>query len=402
MKQILLSIGILTGVVGYSQVTDTVILGSGYTNQCWYSLENDEQANLVKNDWDIAFETGGFGSSININGAVGTKAWSFPGDTSQFMTLDTTGMVSWVQLHNSDTSWQHGALAQNQSGLDLGWGTYSVLTHIVTGDELFVLQLSDGSYQKLWIKSLESGIYTFRHATLDNVMDMTHTLTKSNFSGKNFGYFSLQTHQSVDKEPASADWDLIFGQYETSDIGWYLVSGVLSNYGTSVAKAYPVNDPLLYTDHSAHLFETEINSIGYNWKYFDFISGWTLSDSLVYFVETQSNDIWKLVFTDFSGSSAGQFVFNKEKISSVGFDTPKVQVLNAYPNPAQDQLNITYNSNEPVRILLMDMNGRLIKRWEGNEGLNTKTLQVSDINTGVYNMIIESDNGISSQKIMIK
>ncbi len=403
MKRILLSIGILTGLTTSAQmVIDTVTIGAGYANQCWYSLENDEQVNVPKNDWDIAFETTGFGSSIGINPAIGTKIWAYPGDTGQFATLDTAGMSSWTQLHNSDTSWAYGALSQNQSGLDLGWGTYSTITHQVVGDELFVIELSNGVYQKLWIQSLASSVYTFRHATLDNSMDMTHTLAKSNFTNKNFGYFSLQNHQEVDKEPANTDWDVMFGQYEASQVGWYLVSGVLANAGTQVAKAHPVNDSSTYVDYHLHTFDTKINGIGYDWKSFNFTVGWVLEDSLVYFVETQEGDIWKMVFTGFSGSSAGQFIFGKEKLASNSVAENQNMILNTYPNPATEQLNLTYNSHSPVTIELVDMNGRTVKVWQGYEGLQTKTVQISDLPAGMYTLMLQSDKGVNSERIVIR
>ena len=68
-------------------------------------------------------------------------------------------------------------------------------------------------YHKVWIVSLSGGVYTFRHGTLNNSLDMVHTFNIADFSGKNFGYFSLQTHSEKDKEPLSTDWDLYFGKF---------------------------------------------------------------------------------------------------------------------------------------------------------------------------------------------
>lgn len=36
-------------------VIDTVSIGANYTNQVWYSLQNDEQGSSAKNNWDLAF-----------------------------------------------------------------------------------------------------------------------------------------------------------------------------------------------------------------------------------------------------------------------------------------------------------------------------------------------------------
>lgn len=403
MKKKLLFAGCLMSVASIAQTTiDTVSLGAGYTNQSWYSLENDEQVNVSKSDWDIAFEISGFGTSgVMINHATGTEVWSYQGDTSEWSTLDTIGMSSWTQQYNSDTSWSYGALSQNQNGLDLGWGTYSVITHTVVGDELFVIKLSDGSYQKLWITGLASGTYTFRHATLDNSMDMTHSIVKANYTGKNNAYYSLTSHQAIDKEPLASDWDLMFGQYGAEDQGFYNVSGVLSNKATKVAEAYPVN-AVTYSNYNSHNFNTEINTIGYDWKTYDFTQGWIIEDSLVYFVETQYGDIWKLVFTDFSGSSAGNFIFSKEKMGVNALADDEINLLNFYPNPVSDIVNISLKTNAATQVDIVDMNGKVVMTKQLTSGLQTTTINVGHLQRGMYLLSISTSNEKQCKRIIIE
>ena len=304
-------------------VKDTVSLGAGYAHQVWYSLDNDEQGTLPKADWDIAFDASLQGYSIAINPAVGTELWLHPGDTSQFATADTSGIHGWnpvVQLRYLLGLW---GILQKPSGF-LMWvgGSYNPVNHIVTGDRFFIIKLASGQYQKLWIQKLALGTYTFRHASLDNRMDMVHTLAKSPFAGKNFGYFKLQTHSDANPEPPSANWDLLFTQYRTivpvPTPTPYLVSGVLQNYHVEAAKAYPVNDPAGYSDYGSQHFHREINTIGYDWK--NYVGMWQISDSTVYFVRTKNGAIWKMVFTGFGGAADGNFIFTKEKLIAASID----------------------------------------------------------------------------------
>jgi hypothetical protein len=393
MKKKLLSLACIlaTGLVSAQQVSDSLSVGAGYTDMAWYSLENGETGRATQADWDLAFEVTGFGSAIWINAAAGASIWECPGDTSDFATLDTTGYAGWTQHHNADTSWAWGAFNQGAAGLDLGWGTYSTVTHIVTGDQLYLVQLGNGSYQKLWIQSLNGGTYTFRHATLDNSMDMTHQLDKSNYSDKNFGYFSLQNHGSIDPEPANTNWDFLFTRYTAYLPTPYLVSGLLSNQGVTVAQANQVNDPWSYSDFSAHNFESEINTIGFDWKSYQ--GFWAIEDSLVYFVETSAGDIWKLIMTDFGGSGNGYYHFSKEKLSGVGISPEATPlVLNMYPNPTTNTLNITLNSDEALVIDVFNMTGQLVMQEAVNaNGLAVTTLNVAALPAGTYYVCIQND-----------
>src|SRR5262245_18365700 len=70
-------------------ITDTVATGPSYAQQVWYSLQNDQQGNAPKNNWDIAFDASCFGSTIMINSITGTTLWNYPKvDTSGWGSID--------------------------------------------------------------------------------------------------------------------------------------------------------------------------------------------------------------------------------------------------------------------------------------------------------------------------
>ncbi len=294
-KQILALTLCVAAFAAKAQTIDTVNLGAGYANQIWYSLPNDEQGTQPKNNWDLGFRTSGsMGSSILVNGTGNGAIWLYPKtDKTGWRTVDTTGLSTWSKLYNSETEW-NGALGRYvdaSNPYDIGWGVYNIGTHIVSGDSLYIVKTQTGQYRKLIIDKLSSGIYTFTYANLDGTDSTTSSLNKSTYSGKNFGYFSLDTKTAIDREPTTTDWDLVFGQYTTGDyapvgILGYTVTGLLVNDTLKVAQAKA--DPAIrasYVVYSTLTFSDSINGIGYNWKtYSSSTSSYVLNDSSVYFI----------------------------------------------------------------------------------------------------------------------
>ena len=389
----------------FAQTTDTVSIGTSYSEQVYYSLENGVQSSVSKSDWDIAFETGSStGISILINASTGTELFVYPGDTTDWSSLDTTGMrLNWTQRHNADTSWAYGAFSQDQSGFFVGWGTYNMITHVITGDKLFVIKLSNGIYQKIWIKSLSGGTFHFRHATLNNSMDMLHSVKKSDYSTKNFAYFSLKNHNTIDKEPASDQWDLFFGQYTAFVPTPYLVTGLLQNAGVSAAKAYPVNDPSTYVDHSAHTFSDYINVLGYDWKSFNMTNmDYDIVDSTVYFVQTVAGDIWKLVFVDFEGSSTGNFIFTKEHVHFAGLSEKASIEFRMFPNPASDVLNIVLPAHTKYLLEIIDLSGKLVFQKSIVSPGPVLSTRLPELKSGLYMVRISDSVSSGTSRLLVK
>lgn len=387
--------------------TETVSIGAGYTDQVWYNLSDGIIESAPKNDWDIAFDASAFGSSILINSIIETELYIYPGSTADFETLDISDIGSWEQAYNSVSSWDYGAFSQYQEGLDVGWGIYNTMTQVITGDSLYVVKLSSGEYQKLWVQTLSSGTYTFRHATIDNSTDMTHSIAKADYTGKNFAYFDFETMSGLDREPASADWDLLFTQHTAFIPIPYTVSGVLSNRGVTVAQADGVFDTDTYEDFTAHSFVEDINEIGYDWKSFTGM-GYAMEEERVYFVERANGQIWKLVFIDFEGSATGNYVFTKEQVGVTGLDdleasSPFMQV---YPNPTNtDQVNIVYNNSfsEVATAQIIDLSGRIISQQAlSGSGLSTEIIDLNGVSRGIYLVRLNIGNSNVTQRLSVR
>lgn len=398
------------GFADAQSVDDSVVIGSGYANQIWYSLENDEQGSALNSEWDLAFSTAGQGANILINSAIGTKLWSYSSsDTSGWANLDTTGITTWSPLYNSDTSWNEGAFRKNISSnpYDLGWGIYDPMTHFVIGDSLYVIKLSDNSYKKLWIQQLASGTYTFRYANLDGSNDNVASLVKADYSGKNFGYYSLLTNTAFDREPTSAEWDLLFTKYTGFIPNPYGVTGVLCNSDVTVAEARPVDiNSVSFDDYS---YTTAMNTIGYDWKTYS--GTWTIEDSTVYFVKGLTGNIWKIIFTGFGGSADGKFKFTKELVSGVGLNEirdNKMGELTVYPNPSNgNSFTVLYELNLPassVELSVVDAIGREVFSTKTENGIGFYQLELNGLNLkpGIHFISLSIDDHTIQQKLFVK
>lgn len=398
-------------------ITDTVQTGASYANQVWYSLSTDEQGAAPKNNWDVAFSVSGFGSTILINSVSGIVLWNYPkADATGYGSVDTNGLSTWVPRYNADTSWAMGAMgryADPANPSDLDWGVYNVTTHIVTGDSLYIIKLAGGAYKKLLIENLSSGVYNFKYANLDGTDAHTASINKSAYSGKNFVYYSLLTNATTDREPLSANWDLLFTQYTTFLPSAYTVTGILANDGVQIAKCTDVPDKTTFTDHATATFVTPINTIGYNWKTFTG-STYSVKDSLVFFVRPVNGDIWKLILTGFSGSATGSFMFSKEKIYTYVptmvmpgiYDNAGVSMA-VYPNPsAGKQVSVIYSvaaNSLPATISVTDLAGKVVlnETLTAATGLQIYQLPLAALISGMYIVRVCAGNSTVQQQLII-
>lgn len=396
-----------------SQQTQSVILNPGYSHQSYFSLDNGEVANVDNSNWDIAFSTGGMGSAIRINGATGLQLFTYPnGGISDWSSVDSTGMSTWSPQYNSDKYWSLGAFDQSadpDEAFDLGWGIYSMITHFITGDSLHLLKWSDGSVKKFQIIDLASGVYSFRYANLDGSNEVESSISKTDFEGKNFAYYSILNNEELDREPVSVDWDIVFTKYVTELYPGthYGVTGVLSNLGYSVAKVSGVAvDDAEYTSGT---FLEDINAIGFDWKSFNMTTyEYDLEESLSYFVRKDgTGEIWKIYFTAFEGSSTGYIEFMTEVVLSAnvgGLDI--AQTFKVYPNPCKERsVNLIYEIDSKEASaggVVLDMNGQVVYNFAlETGGLRNKILYLDHLNAGAYIVCYNSGSSILREKLIL-
>jgi hypothetical protein len=403
-------------------VTDTVIMGAGYANEVYYSLADGTKGSVNRKQWDIAFRASRMSASILTNDAANNNTIGLNGvelytysnaDTSGWNSIDTAGFSTWKNLVNSTTDWETGAFCQNQLGHpDYGWGKYNSATHDVVGDSLYIIKLRDGSLKKLWIVRKYSSLnqVEFRFANIDNSGETNVLLDCTPYETKNFVGYSLTTNAIVDFEPApSSDWDILFTKYMYTypDGVLYPVTGVLNNYNIKVNTFNQV--PTDFRMFEPETMDSTRSSIGWEWKYLDGSFIYHVYDSLVYFVQDLEGNIHRLVFKEFAGSSSGRIVLQKELLSLAGIGDVEIAPVNmaVYPNPANIQTSVILNPGniQIIDISLADLSGQVVYKEQlqvQKRELNTITLPLSGITSGIYLLRIQAGNQNMVKKIVIQ
>lgn len=410
MKTPLLLSALLAATSLAAQTSVTVTTGPGNAQQTWYNLNTDATTSAPLAEWDLAFEiNGGFNAGIMANTAKGVKVYQAPFAVGDWGNIDTTGMAAnWQGLFNSDTDWSHGAFNSDVDldAYNIGWGIYNTVTHVVAGDSIQVVVLADGSAKMIRIDALGAGTYTFTYANLDGSDEQTHQIAKADYSGKNYAYWSMNNHTAIDREPMSADWDIVFGKYTTNIGTWYGVTGALHNKNVQAVQVGGVATPDAVFQWND--LGNDINILGYDWKYFDMGTfQYVIEDSLTYFVKDVTGNVWKIWFTAFGGSTTGDISFNKQLISATGVDEIATSsVVALYPNPATNgQVNVIVDGFiGATQLVLTDLNGKVIRQQSSNQSglFGNIVFDVNGVEAGVYLLRVNDSGASAVQRLVVQ
>ncbi len=395
-----------TSAFAQSQVA--VITGEGYANEVYYNFENEILKTVPRANWDIAFVGTQMSVSVLANNGAGVMLYTWPkGAAADWASVDTTGM-NWIPMYNSIEDWDYGAFNANTipgDQFDYGWGKYSMITHKIVGDSIFIMKLPDDSYKKFIVKEKNAiqNVWTFQYADLDGQNDTTITLDAKQHQGTSFIQYSIGKNEVVEHEPTER-WDLLFTRYFDYNIPYY-VTGVLSNSGIKIQQVNGVSQPD-FKDYDPVLFNDTISEIGSDWKSFSMASfTYVVDTSVVYFIQDTTgtdNAIWKLYFTDFSGSATGIYTFVKEKMNTTSVQSVTESNVVVYPNPASNEINIIHDFKGDTEFTVYNIAGQPVlktRNFEGS-GLNKQRLNISDLPVGMYTVRINSGNDIKTVKFL--
>ncbi|MFN8321185.1 MAG: T9SS type A sorting domain-containing protein [Chitinophagales bacterium] len=392
---------------------DSAHTGNQSDEMTFYSLRTGQKTTVSNTDWHIALSVRASqfplntlqGTTIRINEAWGVKAYQIPGFTADSFNikLDTAGYHNWLQLHDSDTSIDMGALNNglNISVYNYGWGVYGgPPNHDVVGTKVFLFELPGGALKKFWVEQLDRDTaWVVNYANPDNSDFHSTRISKAQYLGKNLVYLDM-LHQVVhDKEPLSAEWDLLFTRYTATDVvsgKFYPAVGVLQNKGRTMARRAAFD--VLSNDYSMLTFATRSNVIGWNWKYAASIQAYLagknftfqntyyfVTDSLSFFARNQQGDVFKLIFTAYD-LYTGKISFYQEQMgltSALPQTQPNIPVA-LYPVPAQNQLNVQFDNNPNTTVLIYDMLGHVLISTALTQPHNT--LNIETLPNGLYTL----------------
>lgn len=414
MKQffqlVILGFLLFTNVHSYASTQmgeDSITMGAGYANDIYYSFENGEAGSAPRGNWDIAFYTLTWSAGISINDGAGVELYLYPTtDTSGWNSMDTTGLSTWPVLYNSTLNWEEGAFNRNELGHpDYGWGVYNTITHDVIGDSIYILKLADGAWKKFQVikKASIQNTYYFRYASLDGSDEVNEVVNCNDYADKNFVYYSLTSSEVIDREPVSESWDILFSKYMGLLEGGvpYPVTGVLNNINIPANRFDEVEPD--FEDYTSVPMDSVRAAIGHDWKYFDMNTfSYVVEDSIAFFVMNSKKDVYKLVFSVFD-YTIGKVIFTTTKVhtSDVSRVSREHQLL-IYPNPASDMVRVNLENIENCNeVTITDLSGKIVQRVEpGN--LNTITIPINRLNSGMYLIHAKSANEAAVQKLVIQ
>lgn len=414
-KLLLLCFLITSFVTQAQEITVNTSMGAGYANQVYYKLSTDTTTPFAANSWDIAFlRESNLNQAIRVNESIGIEVFEASNTPSDWNTIDVTNQSGWTQLYNSDTDWNNGAFmkgSDNTPPFGFGWGHYNPVTHHLTGSIIFVLKYADGTYRKLIIEDY-FGAYTFKYSTWTGsawTADQTATISNASNPNNKYNYYSFTTNSEVVAEPAVTDWDFVFTRYytELAPNTMYLVTGVLHSSEVTVAQneevgGMPTNPSLTY--------ETDINTIGYDWKSFTGTS-FTVNSDRAFYVKYANNTVYRIYFTAFSGGSAGNITFHQEDVTSslsiaeVGENVS----FGIYPNPSLNKkINLLYDvtkfSTTENEVTIYTTSGQKVfeTTLNNNAGFYNKELDVSSLKAGMYVLQFNAGDYSVTKKIVLR
>lgn len=380
---------------------EQVSVGPGYALDAFYNLTTGASSQVSNSSWDLFFSAlgstdAGIGYNEGVVNSQGLKL--FLANTSQW--TDTINMTETftdsLQIFNQELTWSEGALNHVKTPgdpFDFGWGRYDLTDHQIKGERIFVVRKRNGSFIKLQITSLSGGAYHLRYANLDGSNEVSISLSKSLAGEAGVIFFSFETGEAL---PLNTRFDLMFTRYYTPlDDGEggtlnYLVTGVLA--GPKV-KSVEVNglDPKDADYGSfAGLLTDSLTVVGHDWKSFNLSTfAWSIREQLSYFIKTANDEVYQLVFLDFEGSSTGITTLEKTYVTTTSLTENKA-VKNYWqisPNPVSSQFVITGDTQNPVRVAVIDQLGSKI--WESTLDPNKACTLPENILNGVYYLMIQ-------------
>lgn len=393
-----------------------------YPNDVFYNMGTGTVATVQGSNWHLAFATRNAAPPFDVmksttilaNEGRGVTVYESTQLVSNFSTFDTTGHTTWLMPHNSDSTWDVGALNANRtsSATDFGWGEYDMVTHDLVGTKIFLIRIAKGSgpnttyiYKKLMIEKLEfDTAWTFHYANLDNTNTRVITFPKSAFSGKLFAYQNLITDSLIDREPSSK-WDLLFTRYGaySTQFGQTIFStntGVLSYPSLLTSKVSGVP-----TDSAkAGVYTPFLTGIGTDWKINPGPGqpAFVIKDSLSYFTKDAINQESKLVFKSFAGSSTGTIVFAKTLFGVImGVQTiEETGLVNMFPNPAKETLNIQLNKLNECAVSIIDVTGRTQFTTQLSD--LSSSIDISHLQPGIYFVRLQNNNTQTVVRLIVQ
>lgn len=273
--------------------TSTVNMESNYKWQIYFDLKtNSVVSKNLKTAWDLGFETGEDGYRIILNSAKAMYAFKTNNADLSSVT-DTAGFFMARKFDVPSGNLDSSAI-----------GNWKISPTVYIIDRGYNESGIHQGFRKIVFQTVDSESYSIHFSRLDGSGETTMMMPKDN--NYNFTFLSFSSSTTVMIEPPKTDWDLVFTQYMESLSTTYLVTGCLLNrYNTSAKMDSIISfDHIDYTYVQNQNLSSEINTIGYNWKEFNFSSStYIVFPKMNYLIKDAEGFYYKLHFIDFYNNS---------------------------------------------------------------------------------------------------
>ncbi|MFO7723151.1 MAG: GEVED domain-containing protein [Bacteroidales bacterium] len=293
---------------------------------------------------------------------------------------------------------------ETEYGFDGGSVKYS----LDGGNTFITLGLIDDPLGVNWYNAFASGKFSFSGSTgkwVYSSFDLSAFENQPNPIRFKFDFFSNATLSyngwaiddfmiSVEKDSIDAGINAIMQPILTIPQGnTFKVTVRIKNYGKTTL--YTV--PLAFTINGG----PEIQAT------------WTGTlqpgNTITYQVPTAAISPGYMELKAYTKVSGDQYTFNDavtKEIGHVGVHTPDESLfVTVYPNPASGVVNLRLNlpGNTGAKGVLQDMTGRVLAgyAWDFQPGINDEILDVSGLAPGIYLLMIETDFGMTSARVMV-
>ena len=100
----------------------------------------------------------------------------------------------------------------------------------------------------------------------------------------------------------------------------------------------------------------------------------------------------------------GKFTYSSIRVVNLN-TTNEVLTLATYPNPVQDQLQVTFPKTweqKEVTIEIYSNNGQVVRRQVSRVASQTESVRLSDLKSGLYTIKVYSGTEVAVSKIVKK
>ena len=306
--------------------------------------------------------------TVTVNAVPSTPTISASGST----TFCTGGSVDLTSSSTTGNLWSNASTAS---------------TITVTNSGSFSVTVTDGNSCSATSTSINVNVSSAPIPTITATSTTAcsgDTVILSSSTADSYVWSTGQTTQSIAVTATSAN---------------ITVTTANVNACNGVGMSQPISVTFTATPTAAGSFTTSGNvatfantSTGagsYSWDFGDFSNSSASAPTHAY----AANGAYTVTLTAINGNCTSTTSFTVN--ISVALDELQGITLNLYPNPANQEVNIALNGAALESVVIIDQFGRTVKVS------NVSNINVSDLATGVYQVILYTDKGNITRRLVV-